>query len=88
MTLQSTILFWGKNSAGLSTKECPLTLLNALCSSIGLAKSSGRFYRTDTIEKMQKRVEIDLDYINNWSLWLDIKIMIKTPLTLISKDIY
>ena len=55
---------------------------------IGLAKSSGRLCQTDTIEKMQNRVEINLDYINNWSLRLDIKIMIKTPLTLITKDIY
>lgn len=54
----------------------------------GLAQISGCRGETDTIEKMQKRVEIDLDYINNWSLWLDIKIIIKTPLTLISKDIY
>ncbi|MBO6226706.1 MAG: exopolysaccharide biosynthesis polyprenyl glycosylphosphotransferase, partial [Shewanella sp.] len=54
----------------------------------GLAQISGCRGETDTIEKMQKRVEIDLDYINNWSLWLDIKIIIKTPFTLISKDIY
>lgn len=54
----------------------------------GLAQINGCRGETDTIEKMQKRVEIDLDYINNWSLWLDIKIIIKTPLTLISKDIY
>ena len=54
----------------------------------GLAQISGCRGETDTIDKMQKRVEIDLHYINNWSLWLDIKIMIKTPLTLISKDIY
>jgi len=37
---------------------------------------------------MEKRVELDLAYINNWSLWLDIKILIKTPLTLLSKNIY
>ncbi|VVN27578.1 undecaprenyl-phosphate glucose phosphotransferase [Pseudomonas fluorescens] len=54
----------------------------------GLAQISGCRGETDTIDKMQKRVEIDLDYINNWSLWLDIKILIKTPFTLISKDIY
>lgn len=54
----------------------------------GLAQISGCRGETDTIDKMQRRVEIDLDYINNWSLWLDIKILIKTPFTLISKDIY
>ena len=27
---------------------------------------------------MEKRVELDLWYINNWSLWLDIKILLKT----------
>ena len=54
----------------------------------GLAQISGYRGETETIDKMQKRVELDLDYINHWSLWLDIKILIKTPLTLISKDIY
>jgi putative colanic acid biosynthesis UDP-glucose lipid carrier transferase len=54
----------------------------------GLAQISGCRGETDTIDKMQKRVEIDLQYINNWSLWLDLKILVKTPFTLLSKDIY
>lgn len=54
----------------------------------GLAQISGCRGETETIDKMQKRVEIDLNYINNWSLWLDIKILIKTPFTLFSKNIY
>lgn len=54
----------------------------------GLAQVSGYRGETETIDKMQKRVELDLDYINHWSLWLDIKILLKTPLSLISKDIY
>lgn len=54
----------------------------------GLAQISGYRGETETLAKMQKRVELDLDYINHWSLWLDVKILIKTPLTLISKDIY
>lgn len=54
----------------------------------GLAQVSGCRGETETIDKMQKRVELDLDYINHWSLWLDIKILIKTPLSLISKNIY
>ncbi|MNF60391.1 UDP-glucose:undecaprenyl-phosphate glucose-1-phosphate transferase [compost metagenome] len=54
----------------------------------GLAQISGYRGETETIDKMEKRVELDLAYINNWSLWLDIKILIKTPFTLLSKDIY
>ena len=27
---------------------------------------------------MQKRVELDLWYIDNWSLWFDFKILVKT----------
>jgi len=54
----------------------------------GLAQVSGFRGETETLDKMEKRVELDLAYINNWSLWLDIKILIKTPFTLLSKDIY
>lgn len=54
----------------------------------GLAQISGFRGETQTLDKMAKRVELDLAYINNWSLWLDIKILIKTPFTLLSKDIY
>jgi len=41
----------------------------------GWAQINGWRGETDTPEKMQKRVEFDLDYIRNWSLWLDIKIV-------------
>jgi len=54
----------------------------------GLAQVSGYRGETETIDKMEKRVEFDLNYINNWSLWLDIKILFKTPLSLFCKDIY
>jgi len=54
----------------------------------GLAQISGFRGETETLDKMQKRVELDLEYINHWSLWLDVKILIKTPLTLFSKHIY
>lgn len=54
----------------------------------GLAQVSGCRGETETLGKMQDRVELDLVYINNWSLWLDIKILIKTPFSLLGKDIY
>jgi putative colanic acid biosynthesis UDP-glucose lipid carrier transferase len=34
---------------------------------------------------MEKRVELDLWYINNWSLWLDIKIILRTSLAVIGQ---
>ncbi|MGY2288714.1 undecaprenyl-phosphate glucose phosphotransferase [Pseudomonas sp. SDO528_S397] len=54
----------------------------------GLAQINGCRGETETLEKMQQRVDIDLRYINSWSLWLDLKILFKTPFTLLSKDIY
>lgn len=44
----------------------------------GLAQVSGYRGETDTLDKMEKRVEYDLKYIRTWSLWLDIKIIVMT----------
>ena len=38
---------------------------------------------TDTIEKMLIRLQMDLDYLQNRSLWLDLKIIVKTALMII-----
>ena len=46
----------------------------------GWAQVCGARGETETLEKMQKRVELDLWYINNWSIWLDFSIMIRTAL--------
>ncbi len=35
--------------------------------------------RSDTDEKIKMRTEYDLYYIENWSLWLDLKILVLTP---------
>ncbi len=44
----------------------------------GYAQVSGFRGETDTCEKMQRRVEYDLLYIQKWSLWLDLKILALT----------
>jgi exopolysaccharide biosynthesis polyprenyl glycosylphosphotransferase len=49
----------------------------------GWAQINGWRGETDTQEKIQKRVEFDLFYIENWSLWLDIRILAKTPASLV-----
>jgi putative colanic acid biosynthesis UDP-glucose lipid carrier transferase len=46
----------------------------------GLAQIKGLRGLTDTPEKMRQRVEIDIHYINNWSIWLDLKILALTPI--------
>lgn len=44
----------------------------------GWAQINGWRGETDTLEKMQKRVEFDLYYLSNWSLFLDLKIVFLT----------
>jgi Undecaprenyl-phosphate glucose phosphotransferase len=51
----------------------------------GWAQVNGHRGETDTIEKMQHRVEHDLYYIDNWSFLLDLKIIL---LTLFSRRAY
>jgi putative colanic acid biosynthesis UDP-glucose lipid carrier transferase len=44
----------------------------------GLAQVRGWRGETATMDKMAARVECDLEYINNWSLTLDVTIMLRT----------
>ena len=44
----------------------------------GWAQVNGQRGETDTLEKMQARIDFDLDYLRNWSLQLDFFIIFRT----------
>lgn len=46
----------------------------------GLAQVSGFRGQTETPDKIERRLELDLHYVNSWSLWLDMKILARTVL--------
>jgi len=50
----------------------------------GWAQIHGWRGETDTDDKIMQRVNHDLYYIENWSLWLDLKIVLLTPISLIT----
>lgn len=52
----------------------------------GWAQVNGWRGELDTTEKVEKRVEYDLAYIENWSLLFDLYILAKTPISLIKTD--
>jgi lipopolysaccharide/colanic/teichoic acid biosynthesis glycosyltransferase len=52
----------------------------------GWAQINGWRGETDTEEKIQKRVEHDLYYIENWSVFFDLYILLKTPVSLIKSE--
>ena len=44
----------------------------------GWAQVNGLRGETDTLDKMKLRIDYDLYYINHWSIWLDLKIIVMT----------
>ena len=52
----------------------------------GLAQVSGWRGETDTVEKMKARIDCDLAYLRNWSLLLDLQIILKTIVVVLQKD--
>lgn len=51
----------------------------------GWAQIHGWRGETDTIEKLMARVDHDLYYIENWSILLDLYILLMTPVSLVTK---
>ena len=55
----------------------------------GLAQVKGLRGEIRTIERAKRRVELDKDYIDQWSFWLDLKIMLATiPAVFLDEDAY
>lgn len=52
----------------------------------GWAQVNGWRGETDVLEKMQKRVEFDLYYLDNWSLWFDIWIILRTVSAVLKRE--
>ena len=52
----------------------------------GWAQINGWRGEMDTDEKIRMRTELDLYYIENWSLWLDLKILVLTPIRLLNTE--
>ncbi len=49
----------------------------------GWAQINGWRGETDTLDKIEQRVQHDLHYIDNWSLGFDLYILLKTPMSLL-----
>jgi Undecaprenyl-phosphate glucose phosphotransferase len=52
----------------------------------GWAQINGWRGEIDSDEKIKMRTEFDLHYIENWSLWFDLKILFLTPIRLLKTD--
>ncbi|UJF23375.1 undecaprenyl-phosphate glucose phosphotransferase [Shewanella sp. OMA3-2] len=55
----------------------------------GWAQVNGWRGETDTLDKMEKRIEFDLAYIRNWTLWWDVRIVFMTLFKgFVGKNVY
>jgi putative colanic acid biosynthesis UDP-glucose lipid carrier transferase len=52
----------------------------------GLAQVNGLRGETDSLEKMKARIEYDLAYLRDWSLQLDLQIVLKTIFVVLKKQ--
>ena len=52
----------------------------------GWAQVHGLRGAADTPEKLRKRIELDLYYIDHWSIWLDLRILARTPWVVLSAE--
>ncbi|MGI9457366.1 MAG: undecaprenyl-phosphate glucose phosphotransferase [Aeoliella sp.] len=52
----------------------------------GLAQVMGFRGETETLDKMEGRVRFDHQYIRDWSLWMDLKILLRTFVVVLKQD--
>lgn len=52
----------------------------------GWAQVNGYRGETDTIDKMEHRVRYDLEYLQHWSLWLDVRILVRTLWMVVKRE--
>ncbi len=52
----------------------------------GFAQVNGWRGETETVDKMKARIEYDLQYLRNWSLLLDLQIILKTVVVVLQKE--
>jgi Undecaprenyl-phosphate glucose phosphotransferase len=52
----------------------------------GWAQVNGLRGETRTPELMERRIELDVWYLENWSFWLDVRIVVKTVTNMLGKD--
>ena len=52
----------------------------------GWAQVNGFRGETRTPELMERRIELDVWYLENWSFWLDVRIVVKTVTNMLGKD--
>ena len=52
----------------------------------GWAQVNGMRGETETLDKMEARIQYDLDYLRSWSLWLDLYIIVKTVKVVLTRE--
>lgn len=50
----------------------------------GLAQQAGYRGEVRSAEELERRVQLDLDYIRNWSVWLDMGIILRTAVQVVA----
>jgi lipopolysaccharide/colanic/teichoic acid biosynthesis glycosyltransferase len=54
----------------------------------GLAQVRGYRGATNSRRDIKERVSSDLEYVNSWSIWLDITILVRTPFVMMHRNAY